>query len=50
MFNDVRSHHLPQAFYGSMVAAGSALYAHAQELKATLAKATTVEEIAAVVW
>ncbi len=39
-----------KAFYGSMVAAGSALYAHAQELKATLAKATTVEEIAAVVW
>ena len=37
-------------FYGAMVAAGSALYAHAQELKAALSKATTFDEIAAVVW
>ena len=39
-----------KAFYGSMVAAGSALYAHAQELKAALAKATTAEEIADIKW
>ena len=39
-----------KAFYGAMVAAGSALYAHAQELKAALAKATTAEEIADIKW
>lgn len=39
-----------KAFYSAMVGAGSALYAHAQELKEALAKATTAEEIAAVVW
>ena len=39
-----------KAFYSAMVDAGAALYAHAQELKAALAKATTAEEIAAVVW
>ena len=39
-----------KAFYGSMVAAGSVLYAHAQELKAALALAKTAEEVAAVVW
>ena len=35
-----------KAFYGAMVSAGSALYSHAQELKAQLAQATTAEEIA----
>ena len=39
-----------KAFYGAMVSAGSALYSHAQELKAQLAQATTAEEIAAIVW
>ena len=39
-----------KAFYGSMVAAGSALYAHAQELKAQLATATTADEITAIHW
>ena len=39
-----------KAFYGAMVAAGSALYAHAQELKAALAKATTAEEIEGIKW
>lgn len=39
-----------KAFYTSMVEAGSALYAHAQELKAALAKATTADEIAAIHW
>ena len=38
-----------KAFYGSMVSAGSALYARAQELKAALALAKTTEEVAAVV-
>ena len=39
-----------KSFYGAMVAAGSALYAHAQELKAALAKATTAEEIEGIKW
>ena len=39
-----------KAFYGAMVAAGSALYAHAQELKTELATAETAEEIAAIMW
>lgn len=39
-----------KSFYGSMVSAGSVLYAHAQELKAQLASATTADEIAAIHW
>ena len=39
-----------KAFYGSMVAAGAALYARAQALKAALSKATTADEIAAIHW
>ena len=39
-----------KAFYGAMVAAGSALYAHAQELKAALALAKTAEEVADIKW
>lgn len=38
------------AFYGSMVAAGSANFAHSQTLKAALAAAATAAEIAAIVW
>lgn len=38
------------AFYGSMVATGSANFAHSQTLKAALAAATTAAEIAAIVW
>jgi hypothetical protein len=38
------------AFYGSMVAAGNANFAHAQTLKEQLAIATTAEQIAAIVW
>lgn len=36
------------AFYGAMVAQGTANFAHAQALKAQLAAATTAEEVAAV--
>lgn len=39
-----------KAFYGSMVAAGNANFAHAQTLKAALAEATTTAEINAIVW
>ncbi|MCG3177408.1 MAG: hypothetical protein MOGMAGMI_02382 [Candidatus Omnitrophica bacterium] len=39
-----------KAFYASMVAAGSANFAHAQTLKAQLAAATTAEAVAAIVW
>lgn len=39
-----------KAFYGAMIAAGSANFAHAQALKAALIAATTAEEIAAIVW
>lgn len=38
------------AFYGSMVAAGNAHFAHSQALKAQLAAATTAEEVAAISW
>lgn len=38
------------AFYGSMIAAGALNFAHAQELKATLAAAQTPEAIAAITW
>jgi hypothetical protein len=38
------------AFYRAMVAQGAANFAHAQQLKAQLAAATTAEEIAAIVW
>lgn len=39
-----------KAFYTSMIAAGGANFAHAQELKAQLAAATTPEQIAAIQW
>ena len=39
-----------KAFYGSMVATGSENFAHSQQLKATLASATTLEQVAAIVW
>ena len=39
-----------KVFYTSMVAAGSANFAHAQELKAQLAAAATPEAVAAIVW
>lgn len=39
-----------KAFYAAMVAAGAANFAHAQDLKALLAAATTAEGIAAVQW
>lgn len=38
------------AFYGSMVAAGNAHFAHSQALKAQMAAATTAEEVAAISW
>lgn len=38
------------AFYGSMVAAGNAHFAHSQALKAQLAAATTAAEVAAITW
>jgi len=38
------------AFYGAMVAAGAAHFAHAQALKAQLVAAATAAEIAAIVW
>lgn len=38
------------AFYGSMVAAGNAHFAHSQALKAQLAAATTAAEVAAISW
>jgi hypothetical protein len=38
------------AFYGAMVAQGTANFAHAQALKALLALATTAEEIDAITW
>lgn len=37
-------------FYQSMVAAGTANFLHAQQLKTQLAAATTAEEVAAIVW
>lgn len=37
-------------FYASMVATGAANFARAQELKAQLAGATTIEEVEAIVW
>ena len=37
-------------FYTAMVAQGAANFAHAQELKAQLAAATTAEAVAAIVW
>lgn len=39
-----------KAFYASMVAHGAKNFAHAQELKAQLSAATTVEEVAAITW
>lgn len=39
-----------KAFYASMVAAGTANFMHAQQLKAQLAAAETPEAIAAIVW
>lgn len=39
-----------KSFYTSMVAAGSANFAHAQTLKAALAIAVTAEQVAAIVW
>lgn len=39
-----------KSFYTAMVAAGNANFAHAQALKTTLAAATTVAEVAAIVW
>ncbi|MDP3228530.1 MAG: DUF4376 domain-containing protein [Acidovorax sp.] len=39
-----------KAFYASMFATGNANFAHAQQLKATLAAATTAEQVAAIVW
>lgn len=39
-----------KVFYTAMVAQGAANFAHAQELKAQLAAATTPEAIAAIVW
>ncbi|MEW5942524.1 MAG: DUF4376 domain-containing protein [Pseudomonadota bacterium] len=39
-----------KAFYTAMVATGAANFAHAQELKAQLAAATTPEAVAAIVW
>lgn len=38
------------AFYRAMVAQGAANFAHAQQLKAQLAAATTPEAVAAIVW
>lgn len=38
------------AFYGSMISAGALNFAHAQELKATLAAAQTPEAVAAITW
>lgn len=39
-----------KAFYASMVATGAANFAHAQELKAQLASAATIEEVEAITW
>ena len=39
-----------KAFYAAMVATGAAHFAHAQELKALLSSATTIEEVEAIVW
>lgn len=39
-----------KTFYTAMVATGAANFAHAQELKAQLAAATTPEAVAAIVW
>ena len=39
-----------KAFYGAMVAAGNTNFAHAQTLKATLAAASTIEQVNAIVW
>lgn len=39
-----------KAFYSAMVAAGSANFAHAQDLKAGLALAATLAEVEAIVW
>jgi hypothetical protein len=39
-----------KAFYAAMVATGAANFAHAQNLKAQLASATTVEEVEAIAW
>lgn len=39
-----------KAFYASMVATGAAHFAHAQELKALLSSATTIEEVEAIAW
>lgn len=38
------------AFYGAMVAQGTANFARSEALKARLAAATTVEEVAAITW
>ena len=39
-----------KTFYAAMVAAGAANFAHSQQLKTTLAAATTAEQVAAIVW
>ncbi|MDP3225827.1 MAG: DUF4376 domain-containing protein [Rubrivivax sp.] len=39
-----------EAFYLSMCATGAANFAHSQTLKATLAAATTAEQVAAITW
>jgi hypothetical protein len=39
-----------KVFYTAMVAKGAANFAHAQELKAHLAAATTPEAVAAIIW
>lgn len=39
-----------KVFYASMVAAGTANFMHAQQLKAQLAAATTPEAVAAIAW
>ena len=39
-----------KAFYASMVATGAANFAHAQDLKAMLATATTTEQVDAIIW
>lgn len=39
-----------KAFYAAMVATGAAHFAHAQELKALLSSAATIEEVEAIVW
>ena len=39
-----------KAFYASMVGTGAANFAHAQNLKAMLAAATTTEQVGAIIW